>query len=116
MSLGQLALAIILLSVLALGATVGVGHAQGNGQIQELSGTVFPGEFYYYSVPDLGAGQTLYVYLDDTSGNLDPVAGVLPGDQDIEALEREYQNALAMAIAEGTDPVAAVRQVQSRIS
>ena len=89
-------------------------NAQGDGQVQELTGTIFPGEFYYYRVPDLRVGQTLYVHLDETSGNLDPVAAVMESNQDIEALEREYQDALASAIAEGIDPLAAVRQVHSQ--
>lgn len=107
-------LAIVLATVLGLWAPVPTSYAQADGEVQELIGTVFPGEFYYYSVPDLDEGQTLYVYLDETSGNLDPVAGIVPGNQDIQALEREYQNALASAIAEGADPIAALARVQSQ--
>ena len=104
----------ILAAVLSLGPMSTPALSQSGGQVQELTGTIFPGEFYYYDVPDLQAGQTLYVFLDETSGNLDPVAAVMKGNQDIPALEREYQDALAAAIAEGSDPLAALRQVQSR--
>ena len=106
--------------LLALVFAFGIGllpapaHAQDGGHVQEFTGEIVPGELYYYRLPDLQAGETLYVYLDELSGNLDPIAGVLAGDVDFEVLEQQYRSDLADAIASGVEPLEAVREVQSR--
>ena len=83
-------------------------------QIQELTGTVFPGEIYYYRLDGLEAGQTVYAYVDEISGNLDPVAALMEGESDIKALERAYQDSIAAGIAEGGDPLKVRQDVASQ--
>ncbi len=106
--------------LLALVLAFGIGllpapaQAQDGGQVQEFTGEIVPGELYYYRLPDLQAGETLYVYVDELSGNLDPITGVLEGDVDFEVLEQQYRSDLADAIASGVEPLEAVREVQSR--
>ncbi len=89
--------------------------AADDGRVQELTGAVFPGELYYYRLDDLQGEDTLYIYLDETSGNLDPVVAVIEGNQDIESLEREYQRAVADAVTEGADPLEAMAKIQQQL-
>ncbi len=51
--------------------------------------------------------QTLYVHMQGTSGNLDPIIGLVDGDSDTEALEESYTTAIQRALVEGSDPLLA---------
>ena len=61
-------------------------------------------------IANLPAGDTLYVYLDELSGNLDPIVGVLEGEVDFEVLDSSTGSALADAIASGMEPLEAVQR------
>ncbi len=49
------------------------GYAQDESEIQVLEGRVEVGEVMYYRLPDLKAGDTLYAYMRNLSGNLNPL-------------------------------------------
>jgi len=85
----------------------GSARAQDNGQVQLLTGDIRAGEFFWYLLPDLQSGQTLYIYIRGTSGNLDPVAGLVDGATDPEELERAFTAAVQQALVDGDDPVLA---------
>ncbi|MGB7115592.1 MAG: hypothetical protein WBD56_05565, partial [Anaerolineales bacterium] len=82
-------------------------QAQEAGQVQTVTGTIRPGEFFWYLIPDLQNDQTLYVHMQGTSGNLDPIIGLVDGDSDTEALEESYTTAIQGAFVEGSDPLLA---------
>jgi hypothetical protein len=112
----RLALAtFLLLLALAVPAVRTVAHAQGAGQVQELTGTLAPGEILSYRLPNLAAGQSLYVHAQNTAGNLDPVLALVAGDQDPQALEEAYEGAIQRAIAEGRDPLIAAEQAADEL-
>ncbi len=68
MRLGRLAYVVLLL---ALGGAA-PAWAQGGPQVQEFTGTVNDAaEIVFYDLYGLQAGQTLYAYVEATSGNLD---------------------------------------------
>ncbi len=112
-ALAEIGAAALILMVLILWSSLGTARAQESGEIQVLTGSLEPGEFLTYRLPGLKSGQTLYVHMQGTSGNLDPVVGLLEGDADPRALEEFYLSELQRAVAEGRDPLLAVRDAFS---
>jgi hypothetical protein len=92
-------------------ADIGLGPAlaQEEGQVQELTGRVIQDQGgTVYLLADLKQGQTLYVHMEGTSGNLDPLVGLLEPDADVDALGIEFGTAVEQAIVEGEDPVTVI--------
>lgn len=100
--------AAVVLFCLALLGSFGPAQAQDAGQVQELTGTLGRDEIQIYLLPNLESGQILYAYAQGTSGNLDPVVGLVDASQDPEALLESWLSTVQQAVAEGQDPVAAV--------
>ena len=72
--------------------------------VQELTGRVGEGGRVLYTVPNLGEGDTLYVYLENISGDLDPLVGL--SDTKISpAVIDAFVVRLEEAIAEDDDPL-----------
>ncbi len=102
--------------VLVLSQGLGAALAQEEGQVQELSGRVVQDQSgTIYLLAGLEQGQTLYVYINGTSGNLDPYVGLLGSGAGVEALGTEFTSAVEQAIAEGEDPVAVVPRFADQI-
>jgi hypothetical protein len=99
----------LILTALILLSGLETTYAQESGEVQTLTGSLEMGEFLTYRLPGLKSGQTLYVYMQGTSGNLDPVVGLTEGDADPLALEEQYLSEVQRAIAESRDPLLAVR-------
>ncbi|MGB6867305.1 MAG: hypothetical protein WBE11_16605, partial [Candidatus Aminicenantaceae bacterium] len=98
---------VLLILVAGLLGSLRAVRAQGAGQVQTVTGTIRPGEFFWYLLPDLQSDQILYVHMQGTSGNLDPIIGLVDGDSDTEALEESYTTAIQGALVEGSDPLLA---------
>ena len=100
--------------ILGLSQVVYLGPAQAQeqeGQVQELLGRIVLGQPNdVYRLPGLKQGQTLYVHMQGTSGNLDALVGLLEADADVESLGIEFRTATEMAVVEGEDPLAVVPQ------
>jgi hypothetical protein len=80
-------------------------------QVNEIHGRLEPNRYLVYLIPDLKAGQTLYIYLETTSGNLDPVMGLISTQKDPMTVLRNYQDDMADAIEKGEDPLVAIPKV-----
>jgi hypothetical protein len=96
--------------------TLAPASAQEGAAVQELSGTIDAGEAVLYLLSDLRQGQRLAVYAQPTSGNLDPIVGILGTDVDPEAFEAAYEAALDRVLAEGVDPLEGVEAVRDEYS
>jgi len=79
-----------ILFFLLLAPLVGV-YAQEAPPVQEIRGTINPGEVDIFVLSGLKQGQTLYVTLETTSGNLDPVLSLVPTSVDLPELIATYR-------------------------
>ncbi len=102
-------LAILILGLIFIGTSPAI-FAQEPPRIQIETGLINPGDFFWYRIPDLQAGQTLAIRLNGISGNLDPIMGLISGDEDTEQVEDAYLSAIQDAIVNGSDPLIAAQQ------
>jgi hypothetical protein len=107
--------ALLLVWSLALLTGPGAAQAQGTGPVQELIGALAPNELLYYRLSGLEAGRTLYVYMEGTSGNLDPILAVVDASQDTAALENAFFDAIQQAIVDGRDPLLAAEEAANEL-
>jgi hypothetical protein len=96
-------------------ATWAPAAAQEGGQVQELTGKIEQGKLRFYLLPELKQGQTLYVHATGTSGNLDPLVGLVDTTYDIAALREEYDAELERIVSEGLDPILAAEAILDRL-
>lgn len=107
---------VLSLCLLIAGQVVTPAHAQDAGAVQELTGILRPDEGIYYQVNGLQQGQTLYVYADNTSGNLDPFLAVLAGETDVDLLRKEFAESVAALLAAGNGPIVAADTTAEALS
>jgi hypothetical protein len=111
------ALALSLGVVLSLMLGIARTHAQGEvpaedgGPVQVLSAFLEPGQAALYTLPDLKRGETLYVYVEGVSGNLDPFAGLADTRLDAAALSDAFNAEVDQALAAGRDPLEALPEI-----
>lgn len=86
--------------------------AQNDEQVQVIEGRIEPNEITLYRLTDLQQGQRLYVYLKASSGNLDPIVGLLESHTNLEEFEAAYESTLDQAITESSDPFEAIDAVR----
>ncbi len=99
---------------LAVGLVLCIAHAalaQQQANTQIVNGSLETRSGDYYLVPNLTQGQLLTVEVNTTSGNLDPVVGILDSDINGESLLHSIQTKYASQVATGSDPVAAASAV-----
>jgi len=76
------------------------------GKVQEITGRVEPKErLFYYNLPNLRRGQTLYVFMEGTSQNLDPFVALLKPGTDITTLREDYLAEEKRLVDSGRDPI-----------
>ena len=107
--------AVLALLLLLLVSNHKTALAQEGGQVQTVSGSIQPGEFFWYRLPDLKSDQTLYVYVKGTTGNLDPIMGLIDGDGDTEEVEEAYLAAIQQALIDGDDPLLAAQDAADEL-
>jgi len=105
----------LILLIFGLGQVIALRPAQaqeqGESQVQELSGqVVLGGPNKVYLLSGLKRGQTLYVHMQGTSGNLDPLIGLLESDANVDTLGIEFRTAVEEAVVKGKDPLAVIPQ------
>lgn len=108
--------AVLMILGLSLAAGIGPALAQEDGAVQALTGRIEPGEVLLYLLPDLQQGQRLYLYVEPTSGNLDPIVGVVDPGVDPEDLESAFETAFDRAVAAGSDPLEALEEARDQFT
>jgi hypothetical protein len=72
-------------------AASGTVQAQEVRRVQEITGQVELKERpFYYTLPNLQKGQTLYVFMQGTSNSLDPFVALLKPGADVTTLRQDY--------------------------
>ena len=92
-SLGALTL-VVILPILLIWPDSSAFSEEISPQIQELNGVIEDGRGVVYALSNLKKGDTLYAYMTNTSGNLDPMLGVLKKAEDPEAIHKEVMQSL----------------------
>jgi hypothetical protein len=101
----------LLFPVLSLALGTLPGHAQEPARVQELAGHAEPGDNVFYHIPLLKKGETLYVFVERTSGNLDPFVGLSDTRLEGEALNEAFWGEIERVIEEGRDPLEALPEI-----
>ncbi len=84
--------------------------------VQANNGYLDLGDSDIYLASDLKAGQTLYVYMANMSGNLDPFLAVFPADVNPDEIRTAFQTGLAQALADGVEPYLALAQAADSVA
>ncbi len=79
--------------------------AQDVKAVQHLTGTTQRDQGNFYLLPGLKRGDTLYVYMTGTSGNLDAFLALLDSQVDAVAVTADFWAQVDRAVAEGRDPL-----------
>jgi hypothetical protein len=96
--------ALLFLTVILL-APLGSVLAQSVPQVQELHGSLAPGQIDVFLVEGLKKGKNLDVFMENYSGNLDPIIGIMPYDQDLSSVLERFKNDVANLVASSATPL-----------
>lgn len=110
------ALVVLLLfcSLLLLGRTP--ARAQGEAAVQELTGRVETGSGIFYTLPDLLEGDVLTFFMETTSGNLDPVIGIIDdAGLDTVSVRGGFFAAVQDGIDAGRDPLVVIDELADEL-
>ncbi len=96
---------ILLIMIFLLFALPIAAQAQTGPSVQEINDSLAPGQSDLFRLDGLKRGQVLYAYMENTSGNLDPILSILPADDNFSATMAEFKNALAELVATSDNPM-----------
>jgi hypothetical protein len=82
--------------------------AQKNVRVQVLESGLETEGGDFYRLLSLEEGDTVYVYVTRTSGNLDPVVALAAQDYDAEWLREAFWGQVELAVEQGIDPLEAL--------
>ena len=91
--------------IVILFAPLGGVLAQDVPPVQELHGSLAPSQVDVFLVEGLKKGQTLDAFMENTSGNLDPILSILPANENFSATLDSFQKAMAALIASSSQPL-----------
>ena len=100
----SLCLTLILLSIILI-MPLSLVQAQGSPPVQELRGSLAPDQTDIYVIAGIKKGQILDALMENTSGNLDPILSILPGDINLQTTLESYKTAVADLIATSSNPL-----------
>ncbi len=95
---------ILLALAFTLLAPLGV-EAQRAADVQEVQGSLAPGQSDVFRLQGLREGQVLDAFMENTSGNLDPILALLPADDDFSATLERFRQAVAGLVANSAYPL-----------
>ncbi len=79
--------------------------AQESPQVQEITGSLAPGQSDVFRLSGMQKGQTLYAFMESTSGNLDPILSILPVEGTTSATLEDFKKQVAELAATSTQPL-----------
>ena len=80
-------------------------QAQNTQAVQELKGSLAPGQIDIFKLASLKKGQVVSAWMENTSGNLDPFLAFLPEDGNMAATLEDYKKAVAELVANSAQPL-----------
>ena len=80
-------------------------RAQGASAVQELRGSLATGQVDVFRLAGMKQGQSVSAFMENTSGNLDPLLLFLSADQDLSATLASYSKAVADLVASSPTPL-----------
>ena len=89
-------------------------EAQQPGKVQELTGSIEPGEIIIYDLFSLLQGQELSIRASTSSGNLDPIVLLTDTVVNPDILEAEFESAMDRAAQESLDPFEVLDEVRDK--
>ena len=95
----------ILTLVTILIIPLGIVQAQDPPDVQELFGSLAPGQSDIYRISGLKKGQTLDAFMENVSGNLDPILSILPADVNLSATLDSFKKDVADLVATSSQPL-----------
>jgi hypothetical protein len=101
----RFSLLILIVLVFTLLAPLGGVQAQSAPAVQELQGSLAPGQSDLFRLHGLKQGQVLGAFMENTSGNLDPILSILPAGDDLAATLESFQKAVADLAASSAYPL-----------
>ncbi len=104
----QCMIMVLILLILILPAE-GALLAQDEGLVQIINGSIGRGEYYWYTLPELEKGQALSIHLRGTSGNLDPIMGLVGDGSAPDLVRQQYTEMIEAARDAGADPLMAMQ-------
>jgi len=97
-------LSLVVLAFILLAPLGGI-WAQSAPAVQELQGSLAPGQSDIFHLQGLEQGQVLSAFMETTSGNLDPILAVLPADDALPATLESFQKAVTDLVASSDYPL-----------
>lgn len=97
----------VVLALLTVPPAMGA-PTDGAAGVQVLTGTIENDAVAVYSLPGLGAGETLTVAMNRTSGDLDPFVAIGGPEVLEEGFRERYDRTVETALARSTDPLVAI--------
>jgi hypothetical protein len=91
-------------------------QAQEAPAVQELRGSLAPGQSDLFRLDGLRQGQVFNAFMENTSGNLDPILSVLPAGDDLAATLESFGKAVADLVASSAYPLLDLPAVRDEYS
>lgn len=104
----------LLITLLILLSCPSPVKAQAEPRVQVITDTIDPGGQAVYLLDDLKQGEILYIYLETTSGNLDPIAMLIDAGADLVELQAEFQAEIESAVTDELDPSSAINDLRDQ--
>ena len=84
-----------------------------NYKVQKITGEIVDTP-HFYSLRNMKEGDTLYVYMQRTSKNLDPFVAITDSNLGIQEIQEQYIDAFEAAINAGEEPLNALPEISNK--
>jgi hypothetical protein len=112
----KICLALLIFLSFALLMPLHVAEAQDARQVQALNGSLAPGEVDVYLLSGLKGGQVFTAFMQNTSGDLDPILTLLPTGSDLAKTLADYRKEVDNLLATSPQPLLDLPPVRDKYS